>query len=229
MLDDTTQELAKLHRDSRLFSSATFQVSDRENILCRLKEFEEYDYLSQFYSEYQEHFVDSSNEAVNRREARSRDLPFIGNNVLKSGRAKFFFVFEGSLQAINKLSITVLSHLWLSIDPDTIKAFCGSDGWWTERNYYNVKDRLRMSSKIAADSYVIDGTRFANDEESTKLVYKEMELLKPKLVVCIGGRARNIVEMRYLDQDTKFHHVKFPKYHSDNSIYDQLSKILDKV
>lgn len=222
------REIAQLHRAANLFGSSAFQVSSSHNILNTLGVYPEFRYLSEFYSEYRKAFANSQNEPINAPGARSRDLPFIGENVLKNGTAKFMWVFEGSLSRLERLSITVLSHLWLTENPTVIGAFCGFNGWWTERNYLNVRNRLRLSVAIGRDSYVVDAIRFSQQNRNDDLIDREIRLLNPKIVICVGDKARKTVGMRYRAEDTKYHHVRFPKYHSDDTIYDELSDILSQ-
>jgi hypothetical protein len=164
---------------------------------------------------------------VNNEQARSRDLPFIGENVLKSGNSKYFFLFEGSL-AKDKLSISVFSHLWITNNETIINEFCGKNGWWKKSDYLSIKTKLNITKEIAINSYVTDAIRFNEKNQNTNLIYEEIELFKPKLVICVGSKARDIVGMRYLKGDIKFHHVKFPKYHKETKEYDELKQIMNE-
>jgi hypothetical protein len=48
------------------------------------------------------------------------------------------------------------------------------------------------------------------------------DVLYPK-----ANKAKELVGMKYYDLPTKFHHIKFPKYHNDS--YEDLREILQKV
>lgn len=48
-------------------------------------------------------------------------------------------------------------------------------------------------------------------------------------MVCVGKAAQSIVGMKYLEQNTKFHSVRFPKYTNEEQAYEELFQILTKV
>lgn len=129
----------------------------------------------------------------------------------------------------DKISITLLSHLWLTEDEAIINKFLGKTKWWTKANFSKIKKSLRIDREIVERSYISDSVRFEKDETNMKLIRKEIKLFKPKLVVCVGNKARDLVGMRYYDFPTKFHYVRFPKYHKDNYIYEELNEILEKL
>ncbi len=129
----------------------------------------------------------------------------------------------------DKLSITVLAHLWLTNDKEIINKFIGKDRWWTLSNYNNVKTKLNISENHINKSYITDAKRFKNNAKCTDLIRSEINILKPKLVISVGNTAKNLVGMNYYDLPTKFHFVKFPKYHNDMTIYEELNKIMDKI
>lgn len=66
-------------------------------------------------------------------------------------------------------------------------------------------------------------------KKNRNLICEEIKLFKPKLVVCVGTKARNLVGIRYYDFPVQFHYVRFPKYHNDNNIYKELNEILEKL
>lgn len=225
-----TSSLAKLHSRFCLFSKNDL-YKEEGNIIDRVKQFDKYSYLSNFYENYKADFSNDVTYSINSKVARTRDLPFIGENVINKQKAEFIFYFEGSLSEINKLSITVLSHLWLTNDQNIIKAFCGKNLWWTHANFSNIKNRLNLSEKVISNSYITDSIRFnKNDSEKNKeLAYEEILLLNPQVVICVGTKARDTIGMRYLPQNTKFHFVKYPKYHCENEIYTHLNQILNSL
>ena len=227
---EISTQLAKLHDDFSLFSKDDFLITTG-NIINSLKMFDEFSYLYNFYKIYGSNFLNKIPTSVNVKEAKNRDLPFIGKNVISNQRADFIFYFEGSLSKEDKLSITVLSHLWLTFDEKVINTFCGKNLWWTVANFKNIRDRLNLSKKVISNSYITDAIRFdrSQNEKNTKLAYEEILLLKPKLVICIGTKAKETIGMKFLVQNTKFHYIKFPKYHNDTNIYKELNKILENL
>jgi len=232
------KNLAELHSFYGVYSSEALH-SKSGNILNELYKYEEFDYLNNFYNHYIKSYDDTITLEINDKRARSKDLFFIGENVIKTAYSKFFFVFEGSLSPTEKLSITVLSHLWLTGNDELIKEFCGKDKWWTLSNYLNAKEKLNITKEFADDSYVTDAIRIGSNEAAgatkemhklnQELIYAEIILLKPKLVICVGKTAQDILGMRYLNQDTKFHAVKFPKYHNETGGYKELLTIMENI
>jgi hypothetical protein len=218
--------LGEIHNESGLFSKNVFdQVKKENNIIEYLDDFP---YLQIFYEKYIEQFDENEPNEIDRRDAINVDLPFIGEKAIYNEQIDFMFYFEGSLLVEDKISITVLSHLWLTEDETIINKFVGKTKWWTKANFLNIKNRLAIDRRIVERSYISDTVRFKDDEINKKLIYEEINLFKPKLVVCIGNKARDLVGMRYYDFPVKFHHVKFPKYHNDNDIYKELNEILEK-
>lgn len=227
------QKLALLHSSYRVYPSESLQPKPG-NILTELQKYPAFDYLTTFYNEYCNNYPPVVATAMNDKRARSRDLFFIGEETIKAEASKFFFVFEGALSDTQNLSITVLSHLWLLQNDDPIiKEFC--DKWWRLSDYRNIKDKLKICKDFANDSYIVDALRLDDSDNSVKrkinqkLIYEEIHILKPKLVICVGKTAQDIVGMKYLDQDTKFHSVRFPKYHSEVDGYEELSKIMERL
>jgi len=218
--------LGNLHNQHNLYSLDAFNVKSKKNILNHLDDFT---YLKEFYAAYIKKLINYNSEKLKNNKARSVDLPFVGENVIKTGKTKFIFYFEGSLGPIDNISITVLSHLWLTTDESIIKKFVGKGKWWTPGNYKNVKDKLDIPIKHLSNSYIADSKRFNSDEKCSNLIEEEIKLLQPKLVVAIGNTAKNLVGMKFYDLPTKFHFVKFPKYHNDLQIYEELNMILNKL
>jgi hypothetical protein len=213
-------KLSRLHSLYNVYSSGAFH-SKSGNILYELCKHEDFDYLNNFYKQY----INSYDDTL--------------TSVIEAGHSKFFFVFEGSLSQTEKLSITVLSHLWLTKKEELINKFCGKDKWWTFSNYHNIHEKLNITKDFANHSYVTDALRVGSNNETNKkkklyelnqeLIYKEIVLLKPKLVICVGKTAEEIVGMKYLNQDTKFHSVMFPKYHNEVDGYNELHAIMESI
>ncbi|MDI6832692.1 MAG: hypothetical protein QMD02_02440 [Bacteroidales bacterium] len=219
--------LGAIHNESDLFSKTVFdQVKKENNIIEYLDDFP---YLRIFYNKYIEQFDENNPNKIDRAEAINIDLPFIGEKAIYNEQIDFMFYFEGSRQDKDKISITLLSHLWLTEDDAIINKFLGKTKWWTKANFFNIKNRLDIDSEILERSYISDSVRFEKDETNMKLIREEIKLFKPKLVVCVGTKARDLVGMRYYDFPTKFHYVRFPKYHKDNYIYEELNEILEKL
>lgn len=219
--------LSEIHNKFGLFSQSVFEQVKKENNI--IEYLDDFSYLRIFYENYIDKFDKNSTNKIDRAEAINIDLPLIGEKSIYNEQVDFVFYFEGSRQEKNKISITVLSHLWLTEDEAIINKFCGKTKWWTKANYLNIKNRLAIDNRIIERSYVSDAVRFENDEKNKNLIYEEIKFFKPKLVVCVGTKARDLVGMRYYDFPVKFHYVKFPKYHSDNDIYMELNKILEKL
>ncbi|MCF8317090.1 MAG: hypothetical protein K9I71_13245 [Ignavibacteriales bacterium] len=221
-----SKELGILHNKYGLFSRASFSVKYEKNIINFLEDFP---YLKSFYEEYQKEFTSNQKEQIDSKEARSTDLPFLGIDVITKGEADFIFYFEGSLASTDKLSITVLAHLWLTNDKRIIDKFIGKNKWWTFSNYRNVKSKLNVQVSHTLKSYIADAKRFKDNDKCSDLIHDEINLLKPKLVISIGNTAKNLVGMNYYELPTKFHFVKFPKYHNDLKIYTNLNSIMNRI
>ena len=272
------QQLAKLHSASKVYLSDWFYVKhepkDENNILNSLQKHPAFNYLHNFYEDYAKNYLSDivPIKFTDNPKARSKDLFFIGENVIKTGKAKFFFVCEGSLSESGKddnkeniaksskkkdakLSITVLANLWLldnseaSKDKGTIDCFCKT--WWPGGGYKNMRKKIEIDKDIAVNSYVTDAVRLqikskegvtdpdrikkikeineANEQVNRKLLYQEIEMLQPELVICVGNTAKDIVGMKYLKQNTKFHAVIFPRYHKKEDCYTELSDILKSI
>jgi len=217
-------DLSKIHNKYNLFSQSDFKNIQKENNIIEF--LEDFSYLRIFYENYAAQFDDNFQKKINRKEAINNDLPFIGEKAIYNDSVDFIFYFEGSRQNKKKISITVLSHLWLTDEETIIDKFCGKNKWWTKANFLNIKNRLAIDNRVLERSYISDALRFDNDEINKELIQKEIEFFKPKLVICIGTKARDLVGMRYYNFPVKFHYVKFPKYHSNNKIYEELNGIL---
>ncbi len=139
-----------------------------------------------------------------------------------------------------------MSNLWSINDKDIKDKFIKI--WWKDRpSYYeSIFLKLNINSKIASNSYVTDAKRIGDIKDgdkisenrqhlNRKLIYEEIELLKPELIICVGDKAKDIVGMKFLDQNTKFHAVRFPKYipkekeDAVNKSYDELSQIMNSI
>lgn len=226
-IEDFATGLSRIHNNYELFSQNDFKNVQKENNIIEF--LDDFSYLRIFYENYIAQFDNNITNKITRPEAINIDLPFIGEKAIYNDSVDFMFYFEGSRQDTKKISITVLSHLWLTDDESIIDKFCGKNKWWTKANYLNIKNRLALDNRIIERSYISDAVRFDNDEKNMNLIHDEIKFFKPKLVVCIGTKARDIVGMRFYDFPVQFHYVKFPKYHSDNRIYEELNEILKNL
>lgn len=226
-MDKIIVGLGEIHNNYNLFSKDDFLKTQVENNI--INSLEDFSYLQIFYKNYSSGFNDNEKIKVNKTEAINNDLPFIGENALTNNKVDFMFYFEGSRQPKNKISITVLAHLWATNDETVINKFCGQNKWWSKANYLNIKNRLNIDTEVLERSYISDAIRFDDNKTNEELIKKEIQFFKPKIVICIGNKAKNLVGMNFYDFPVQFHHVKFPKYHSDNSIYQELNEILKTI
>src|SRR5258708_19771699 len=154
------QNLSDLHSYYGVYSSESLNSISNNNIVSLITKIPKFKYLANFYSDYIDFYPSIIVEDITDKRARSKDLFFIGGEVLKNNTLNYFFVFEGSLSTSLNLIITVLSHLWLLENDDPIiNQFCGSDKWWTYSNYISLKRKLNIPSQFAQYSYVIDAIR----------------------------------------------------------------------
>ncbi|POY35138.1 hypothetical protein C3K47_16275 [Solitalea longa] len=226
MKQDLSESLGNLHNQHRLYINSDFLREEEKNIIYHLDDF---NYLKKFYLKYRTFITNNEENYLNNKKARNLDLPFLGQKVIESGKADFIFYFEGSLSSNDKLSITVLAHLWLTQNDEIINKFCGEGKWWTNSHYRNIQEKFNIKTSVTERSYIADSKRFESNERCSKLIHDEIKLLEPKIVICVGNTAKDLTGMNYFDLPTKFHYVKFPKYHNDNEIYNSLRKILDKL
>lgn len=264
---ELAKELASLHYKSGIYDSIPNFDELRNhkncNILNFCKEFESLKFFNKFFDDYFKYYdslpsrlTPKSRNYINTKQARGVDLPFIGNEVISSGKAKFMFVFEGSLSNnreneqdkvsnLAKLSITVLSNFWHLVNKNELDiVFKNKVKFWNKKSFDKVKEHLHLMPIVIDNCFVTDAIRLSKEDDYTKidlkknreLIWKEIDLLKPSLVICVGGFAKEIVGMQYSDLDTKFHHIPFPTYRKaenkkfdDEIIYAQLPTIYKKI
>lgn len=104
-----------------------------------------------------------------------------------------------------------------------------------------MKNQLYLNQKVIDNCFVSDAIRLSKLDDTTKidlkknreLIWGEIELLKPNLVICVGNYAREIVGMRY-SSHTKFHHIPFPTHRKSKSekvkdleLYKELEQIYE--
>jgi hypothetical protein len=213
------QRLAEIHSSYGVYPEELLQNANR-SIISDINMISELAYLAHFFNQYQSAYLSrcksSSPELAELKgAARSIDLPFVGPDVVTSGKAKYMFVFEGSLQKANILSMTVLSCFWLIKDDKNYDAQMLR--YWERLNtYHRIKRELGITLEIAKQSYVVDSFRIGNKNgnrdttRNRKLLDEEVKLLKPDLVILVGSTAREIVGTRMIKTDDKYFAVPFP-------------------
>jgi uracil-DNA glycosylase len=100
--------------------------------------------------------------------------------------------------------------------------------WWDGRkkNYDRIYSKLNITKDIALNAYVTDAKRVANKNIddgngvnkkrpriNRDLVHNEIELLRPKMVICIGNTAKNVVGKKFVlknEGGIRFYYVPFP-------------------
>lgn len=219
--------LGEIHNRYNLFSSVDFKVKNGDNIIPALDEFS---YLQRFYEFYAAQFENNSPNEIDRREAKNRDLPFVGEKVIENAKVDFIFYFMGSLQIEKKLSITVLAHLWTVDEEDIIDKFCGEDKWWRKHLFKNLKNSLAIDKSVIKRSYITDAVRFKSNKLNKKLIFEEINFFRPKIVVCVGSVTKDLVNTTGYDFPVRFHYVPFPKYgHGNSEMYNELNQILKNL
>ncbi len=99
------KELASKHHEYGIYdgikSFNTLRENANTNILKFYDSLEGLKLFTEFSKEYFRHYdtlpekKSNSINQVSTKQARGVDFPFLGDEVIKSGKAKFMFVFEG--------------------------------------------------------------------------------------------------------------------------------------
>lgn len=204
MRNNIAEKLAEIHSEFGIYDSDTFNVRDSSmNIIDRISNIKELDYLHRFYLDYKTAFITKWNKQSDQHPisratnvSRSVDLPFIGESVIQTRRAKYIFVFEGSLSPPDRLSVTVLSCLWPLeglIDQEPHQGIFRT--FW-QSPYDYIVECLGINVEIAKHSYVVDAVRIGKQDgrqqdrkKNRKLLKQEIDLLDPELVVLVGRTA----------------------------------------
>jgi hypothetical protein len=173
--------LAEIHSNFGIYSESQINGNVDFHIVSDLEQVPELNYLVDFYEAYFQHYKKAMDPSRNywsfKRDniARSVDLPFIGRKVVEQGKAEYFFVFMGSWQEEEKLSITVLSCFWIFEDIQPYQSFFNR--YWSKiQNYNSLVRNLGITRDIAERSYVTDFARIAN-HRGTRDTKKCKELL----------------------------------------------------
>jgi hypothetical protein len=241
------ERLAKIHAKYGIYSESQINAGVEENILDYFEGIAELNYLKEYYKRYLSHYekemngVWRNNKFIDDNLSRSTDLPFIGTEVLEKGKANYFFIFKGSLQKPEKLSMTVLSCLWLFKDiTPHIKIL--NQFWPKTQNYHPLVSNLGITPQVARKSYVTDFARVANvngrrdTRKSKEVLLAEIELVKPEIVVLVGAEPRDAFFKEIIDTPERYIHVPFslkgvPKQTQDEgpALYRALRNRLEEV
>lgn len=216
MEENIVKAIAKLHADYSLVPLELFDVPTHLNIIARITEIKELRFLQKFYQDYEVEYKKAEIGPVHPLAgvARSVDLPFIGECAVKSGKAKYLFVFEGALSPSERLSNTVLSCLW---PLEGFRQVQGIFSTFWPTTYFNIVECLGISVAVSRKSYVVDGVRIGNPNgkpdigQNRGLLIREIELLDPTLVILVGGEAARIVGNATIDANPGLYfRVPFP-------------------
>jgi len=213
--------LAQIHAEFGIYDSETFNVSTSQNIIHRISSIPKLANLYQFYTDYQREYLTE----LQRRPAqyftqkvtnvsKSVDLPFVGDAVIETGQAKYLFVFEGSLSPAEYLTVTLHSCFW-PLDQDTIPTSIHSFMGRGKHLYRYRYECLSINPSIAKHSYVTDAVRIGKTNgkpdfpQNRLLLKREIEQLKPELVVLVGGTAAGTIGDE-AESSTLYFKVPFP-------------------
>lgn len=136
---EIVQRLSHIHAKYGVYSENQIKGDVSESLLEDIISIADLTYLTNFYDSYFKEYQNSidgnwyTNSFNGDNVARSTDLPFIGSDVVDRGTAEYLFVFKGSLQSVEKLSMTVLSCFW--IFNSTIKYQNLFHKYWPSQNY----------------------------------------------------------------------------------------------
>jgi hypothetical protein len=221
MSESLARSIARIHADRGIYKAESFNARGSQNILHHLAEFKELPYLYRFYSAYRKEYLKQLNSRSEQRPvrpligvARSVDLPYVGEGVVDTVRAKYIFVFEGALSKEDHLSVTVLACLWPLISNHPIHKMFSL--FWPS-TFDNIVDSLGINPEVAKHSYVVDAVRIGTTEgrqdrdKNRELLRSEIKLLKPELVVMVGKTAECTVgNETQREAGPKYSHVPFP-------------------
>jgi len=224
MRNGLAKRLANLHGEYGVYDREKLCVPPRENIIDQIPGIGELAYLHRFYINYRRNLLVKLKKrrgrpAISRMThvSRSVDLPFIGEAVVD--RAKYFFVFEGSLSMESKLSVTVLSCLWPLEGMASLMPLQNIFRNFWPSPYDFIVESLKINAEIARHSYVVDAVRIGKQDGKGKqdlptnreLLSREICLLNPALVILVGRTAANIVgKEAQRTQKNRYCQVPFP-------------------
>lgn len=233
-----TSTLAKLHRKYGIFDEFPIDRNDWLPVMIEtFREHKDLGYLHSYYvdyfAQYRELPIEISDSGELTGVARTVDLQFIGKNVLKSNKCKYFIVFEGSLADVTEPSMTVLSCLWATEDSnlqaDIMKRFWPGKG---KSSYDFIVKCLSMTPEVASDVFVTDAVRIANSsgkpalKMNRELLHSEIAILNPEYVVLLGSTAKNVYGKVSPELDYEVVALPFPtkNYRSTEKIQNTLDE-----
>lgn len=206
-MSDLSKKLAKIHAEFGIYDNKSFDAPNDMNIIYQISSVPKLANLRQFYVDYQREYINESQRRPHQTNtlhetnvSKTVDLPFAGDVVIETGKAKYLFVFEGSLAPPIYLTITLHSCFWLlgpnpSEFPLSIQTIMGGG-----KSIYSKRYKwLGINPIIAANSYVTDAVRLGktNGEpdysQNRYLLKREIELLNPELVVLAGKKAEKTI------------------------------------
>lgn len=234
-------KLAQLHEEYGLYNG--FRVKDVSwvpKIVTRLAENEDTRYLADYYLEYlsayrkrlsranQNAILNSNLTGV----SRTVDFPYLGRKTIELGKARYFFVFEGSLANIHEPSITVLSCLWAT-NNETFKSKMMAEYWPSrgKNSFEFIVKCLRMNSSAVENCYVTDAVKFGNEDRkpdskrNRELLRREIETLGAEFVILLGERAKLTYGKDDKQIPWKVIHLPFP---TKNYKSIQAIKVIEK-
>lgn len=197
-------DLARLHK-------GIYPKTSNRNFIDNLKGINSLSYLTSFYDAYLDSYEANLTDSFSFHElktsiARTKDLFFIGDQVINSKKTKYMFIFEGSLQKQPELTVTVEAWRWILNKENDEYRFLKP---WRRGEY--ISEKFCMKAEVAKNSYVVDAVRFGKLAENAKdvitgkskelpdidkcreLLHKEIELLNPEFIIPVGNNARKIL------------------------------------
>jgi len=192
-------QLGDIHARYRIFDKESFELPVALNIIHKVAGIEELQYLVKFWKSYGNSFTNVGRAPNVTSVSKSIDLPYIGENVLATGRAKYLFVFEGGTSEPTRLSCTMLACLWpLNQEHASTRYGHLFDTFWARQGrarYSYSHAKFGINHQIAKNAYAIDSVRISNGNRNPdwiingNILRDEIALLNPDLVVLAGGKA----------------------------------------
>lgn len=214
-------QLAKLHNTYSIYLESQMIGEVQENIIRDIEEFEDLRYLSYFYYQYFEEYLYRKNggKLVYNHfkgdfRSRSLNLPFLGPNTITEEKVSHFFIFRGSLQEKDQLSMTALSCFWMFDEADLVDhLYAKYDAAW--RYYHPFVQKIGITKDIIENSYITDLYRVSDSkgrvdlQRCKQLLVEEIQLLNPEVIVLVGTEARKAFKQEMHSQPEKFLSVPY--------------------
>lgn len=242
MSEELPKILAQIHADFGIYHPKIFNAAKDKNIIYQISTIPELAYLHQFYVDYQNEYLTELQRRPNQHFAQnvtnvstSIDLPFVGNTVIETGKAKYFFVLEGSLASPDYLTVAFHSCFWpLGSDwhqfPTYIQSLMGNG----KGKYRYRYECLGISPKIIRDLYLIDAIRIGTSDgkkdykQNRELLKREIEQLNPELVVLAGKEAAKIIGNE-ADSNPLYFKVTFPTWQLKSDVKEKANKEYEEL